>query len=106
MKVKRWQDIRTQAVAQGHLDGPEILSRKDEMLGEVRAFKLAELRAAAGLSQQDVADELQVSQSRISRIEHGELDKTELITLRKFARALGGELELTLKLGDEQFRLG
>lgn len=106
MKTKRWKDIRQEAQAQGRLDEQEIATLKEELLAEVRAFKLAELRSAVGLSQQDIADQLQVSQSRISRIEHGELDKTELVTLRKFARALGGEIELTLKLGDERFRLG
>lgn len=106
MKTKRWKDIRQQAVAEGRLDEQEITAVKEELLAEVRAFKLAEVRSAVGLSQQDVADELQVSQSRISRIEHGELDKTELVTLRKFARALGGDIELTLKLGDQKFRLG
>ncbi|GAA5502779.1 hypothetical protein Dxin01_02526 [Deinococcus xinjiangensis] len=106
MKTKRWKDIRQEAQAQGRLDEQEIATLKEELLAEVRAFKLSELRSAVGLSQQDIADQLQVSQSRISRIEHGELDKTELVTLRKFARALGGEIELTLKLGDERFRLG
>ena len=106
MKTKRWKDIRQEAQAQGRLDEQEIATLKEELLAEVRAFKLSELRSAVGLSQQDIADQLQVSQSRISRIENGELDKTELVTLRKFARALGGEIELTLKLGDERFRLG
>lgn len=106
MKTKRWKDIREQAVAQGRLNEPQITALKKELLAEVRAFKLAELRSAVGLSQQELAAELQVSQSRISRIEHGDLERTELATLRKFARALGGEIEITLKLGDQHYRLG
>ncbi len=106
MKAKSWKAVRQAAVDAGHFEEAEIGAIKEQLLAEVRAYKLAEVRAAAGLSQQELAEQLQVSQSRISRIEHGDLDRTELATLRKFARAIGGELELTLKLGDERFTLG
>jgi Lsr2 len=36
---------------------------------------------------------LGVSQSRISRIERGELDRAEIATLRSYVEALGGEVE-------------
>ena len=106
MKAKSWKAVRRAAVDAGHFEEAEIGAIKEQLRAEVRAYKLAEVRAAAGLSQQELAEQLQVSQSRISRIEHGDLDRTELATLRKFARAIGGELELTLKLGDERFTLG
>lgn len=104
--TKRWKNVRQQAVEAGRIDEQEISAIKEGMLAQVRAFKLAELRTSVGLSQQELAQQLEVSQSRISRIEHGDLDRAELATLRKFAKALGGELELTLKLGDERYLLG
>ena len=106
MKARNWKAVRQDAVHAGRIDESEVAALSGELLAQVRAYKLSEVRAASGLSQQELAEQLQVSQSRISRIEHGDLDRTELATLRKFARALGGELELTLKLGDERFTLG
>lgn len=106
MKTRNWKAVRQEAMAAGRIDETEVGKLRGDMLAQIRAYKLAEVRAASGLSQQDLAEQLQVSQSRISRIEHGDLDRTELATLRKFAQALGGELELTLKLGDERFILG
>lgn len=106
MKAKSWKTVRAAAAKAGHFEESEISELKEQMLAEVRAYKLSEIRTAVGLSQQQLAEQLQISQSRISRIEHGDLDRTELATLRKFAQAIGGELELTLKLGDERFTLG
>ncbi|GGI86380.1 MULTISPECIES: helix-turn-helix domain-containing protein [Deinococcus] len=106
MKARNWKAVRQEAEQAGRIDESQVAALRGEMLAQVRAYKLAEVRAASGLSQQELAEQLQVSQSRISRIEHGDLDRTELATLRKFARAIGGELELTLKLGDERFTLG
>lgn len=106
MKATNWKTAREQATQTGRIDEAKVAVLKDGLLAEVRAYKLAELRAAMGLSQAELAKKLDVSQSRISRIEHGELDKTELATLRKFAQALGGEVELTLRVGDERYLLG
>lgn len=106
MKARNWKTVRQEAAHAGRIDEPEVGARREQLLAQVRAYKLAEVRAASGLSQQELARQLQVSQSRISRIEHGDLDRTELATLRKFARAIGGELEVTLKLGDKRFTLG
>ena len=47
-----------------------------------------------------------MSQARVSQIESGDLEHTELGTLRAFVRALGGELEVSYKIGDERFTLG
>lgn len=64
---------------------------------------LAELRAARGLTQQDVAHRLDVSQANISRIEHEE--DLYLSTLRAYVAALGGELELSAVFPDRRVRL-
>ncbi len=68
--------------------------------------RLSEVREGFGLSQTAVAERLQVSQSRVSRIERGDLDHMQVATLRAFVRALGGELELAARLGDERIVLG
>ncbi len=60
--------------------------------------RLSELRAQPNLTQQDVADSLNVSQANISRIEHE--DDLYLSTLRAYIEALGGELELSARFPD------
>lgn len=62
------------------------------------AQRLAELRTQRKLTQQDVADSLNVSQANVSRIEHE--DNLYLSTLRAYIEALGGELELSARFPD------
>jgi hypothetical protein len=47
-----------------------------------------------------------VSQSRVSRIERGELDHAEIATVRSYVEALGGEVEIVAKFGDERITVG
>ena len=75
-------------------------------MAEVRAHRLAEIREAYGLNQTTVADRLGISQSRVSRIERGDLDNAQVATLRAFVQALGGELEVAATFGDERITIG
>lgn len=104
--TKSWKKVRAEALATGQLDEARIAQRKAEALAQVRAHRLAELRKTVGLNQDDLARKLGISQSRVSRIERGDLDHTEIATLRAFTEALGGELEISVKLGDERLILG
>jgi len=72
----------------------------------VRAHRLAEIRQAHGLDQSTLAERLGVSQSRISRIERGELDRAEIATVRGYVEALGGEVEIVARFGDERITVG
>jgi Helix-turn-helix domain len=47
-----------------------------------------------------------VSQSRIPRIERGDLDRAEIATVRGYVEALGGEVEIAAKFGDERVAVG
>jgi DNA-directed RNA polymerase specialized sigma subunit len=85
---------------------PERRRRVNEMK---RAYEDAErlmvLRKQRNLTQQDVADALNVSQANVSRIEHE--DDVYLSTLRAYIEALGGELEITARFPDgEVLRVG
>jgi len=53
---------------------------------------LAELRAQRQVTQRELADALDVTQSNVSRVEHE--DDLYLSTLRSYVEALGGELQL------------
>ena len=66
-----------------------------------RRVTLALLRKAIGLTQVEVAQAMQVDQAAISKLE-GRSDAL-VSTLRAYARALGGELELAVVRGDRRY---
>lgn len=76
---------------------------KKRMLEEVRSYRLRELRKASDMSQVELAQRLNVSQNRVSRIEHGDVERAQLDTLRKYVEAVGGELRVEVSIGDERF---
>ena len=69
----------------------------------VRGYQLAEMRKAAGLTQAELAENLGVSQARISKIEHGEVSGIELI--RAYVAALGGTVDVIATLGDRTWKV-
>jgi transcriptional regulator with XRE-family HTH domain len=54
--------------------------------------QLLTLRAASGLSQQDIAGRIDCTQSRVSKLENSRDDDIRLGDLRAYARAIGCEL--------------
>ena len=59
------------------------------------AIALGDLRVQRGMTQQELASKLAVSQANISRIEREE--DVYLSTLRNYVAALGGELEVVAR---------
>ncbi|WP_327315892.1 XRE family transcriptional regulator [Streptomyces sp. NBC_01235] len=102
-EVKRRVDERRRAAGLPVRTPEEKQEAKDRLLAEIRAYKLAELRREQDLTQRDIADSMGVSTPRISAIEHGEIDRTEVATLRSYVRALGGELRVVADFGDTQY---
>ena len=80
-----------------------VNAHKKRMIEEVRSYRLRELRKASELSQVELAERLHVSQNRVSRIEHGDIERAQLDTLRKYVEAVGGELHVEVSIGDERF---
>lgn len=81
-------------------------ANRDELARDVReleilvnAFKLREIREASGRTQIEMAALMGVSQNRVSKIERGEIDKTEIGTLRKYFAALNGDVLISVKIG-------
>jgi transcriptional regulator with XRE-family HTH domain len=66
-------------------------------------LKLSRLRDEVGLTQQELASILNVSQANVSRIEHEE--DVYLSTLRAYVAALGGELEINAVFPDGKITL-
>jgi predicted transcriptional regulator len=78
---------------------------KRRMLEEVRAYQLRELREALGLTQVELADALDVSQNRVSRLEHGDIERTQVDTLRRYVEAVGGQLHVEVEIGDRRIQI-
>jgi transcriptional regulator with XRE-family HTH domain len=75
------------------------------MLEEVRAYHLRELREALGITQVQLADALKVSQNRVSRLEHGDIERTQIDTLRRYVEAVGGHLHLDVEIGGQRIQI-
>ena len=101
MDTVRWADVR-----QKHVDaiGAEEFERgKNQLLAEVRAYRLVEMRKRRGLTQRQVAETLGVTVGRVSQIEKGALSGIEV--LERYVAALGGQLHLVADFGEEQFKV-
>lgn len=105
MGHRTWKDVRDELITTPE-DEATVASLKEEALAEVRAYRLAEVRQQHGLTQTDVANSLHISQAAVSKIERGELSKSELSTIRKYVEALGGKIEIVANFGDERLVLG
>ena len=92
-------------LAKRPVDRAAVNAHKKRMLDEVRAYRLRELREASQLTQVELAGRLHVSQNRVSRIEHGDIDRAQVATLRKYVEALGGRLRVEVELGDERIQI-
>jgi len=104
--ARTWADVRAEALATGRLDENRIEELRLELLAQVRGQRLADVRESLGLDQSQLATLLGVSQSRVSRIERGDMDHSEIATVRAYVGALGGEVEIIAKFGDERFTIG
>lgn len=71
-----------------------ISAGAQEIRNEIRILRA--IREASGLSQEELADRLEVGQSYISRLERR--DNITLATLASIAQALGGSIEITINL--------
>ena len=84
----------------------EIAAKSRELIGQARAYRLAEVRRRQKATQTDIARAMGVSQARVSRIEKGQLARSEVDTLAAYVNALGGQLKIVADFGDETYVLG
>jgi predicted XRE-type DNA-binding protein len=100
--ARNWQRVRADTVERGHLDVQRVANARKALDDTVRAYRLAEVRKAQGATQADVAAAMHVSQVRVSKIERGELSRSELGTLQSYVEALGGHLSVVADFGDQK----
>jgi predicted XRE-type DNA-binding protein len=87
-------------------DEDKVGELKEQMRAEMRAHRLAEIRRARNLTQEQVAEEMGVTTSRVSQIEHGQAERAAIRGLARYVEALGGQLELVANFGDERLVIG
>jgi len=102
MKAYRRTDVKAEAHVSGRDNSELIAEHQERMLAELRAYRLAEVREKYGFKQTEIAEKIGVSQSRVSRMERGELERAGISTIRDYVEALGGEIEVIAKFGDER----
>ena len=66
---------------------------------QVLVDDLVASRAAAGMTQQDVADRMPSTRSAVSRLESGVRTRPTLATIEKYARAVGASIEIRVRTG-------
>jgi len=81
------------------------LSQDEDQVIRHRRRVLSQLRRYQDLTQRVVAEEMGISQSRVSKIESGDMESTEVGTLAKYVSALGGTLKLVVQFGDQELRI-
>jgi predicted XRE-type DNA-binding protein len=57
-------------------------------------YRLAHMRKQRGLTQAEVARAMRVSQARVSRMEHGDVERMQVESIAAYVAALGGHLRL------------
>jgi predicted XRE-type DNA-binding protein len=104
--ARNWREIRAEAVAAGRLDPKRADAARRDMHDAVQAHQLADIRRAQGHARQaDVADLMGVSQARVSKLESGDLSRTELGTLQSYVAALGGRLRIIAEFHEADVEL-
>ncbi|KWV30726.1 helix-turn-helix domain-containing protein [Micromonospora rifamycinica] len=93
----RWNDIRAEHVERAGGEGA-VEAGKRELLAEVVGHRLAEVRRARSLTQQQVADRMGVTKGRVSQIEQGRVSGQDV--LARYAAALGGRLHQAIYFDD------
>ncbi len=91
-----WSDVRARRATTEE----RRTAARNSLENEIAAYRLVELRKARGLTQQQVADAMGVSQRRVSAIERGDVDRSELTTLRTYIHALGGQIHIVAEFDE------
>ena len=98
MAVHKWSDIKRSKL------GPERAERvRKEAIAELQSLTLRQLREEVGMTQVDLAELTEQTQSALSRLERREDNPVD--ALRRYVEALGGELEIVAVLGNKRVKL-
>ncbi len=98
--ARTWDRVRKDVIDAGLVDEQDAENARKELHDAVRAQRLADVRKGQSVTQTDLAKSMDVSQARVSKIERGDLSKTEIGTLESYVTGLGGKLRVVADFGD------
>jgi predicted transcriptional regulator len=87
MTLHTWQEIKANKFSPDQLQQIDIAVEQELLEMDLRA-----LREAAGLTQEELAQRVAITQSQLSKLERREDHR--ISTVRRYVAALGGELEI------------
>jgi predicted transcriptional regulator len=96
--TRAWKSVEA-----GRLSPAARARVKARVEGDLQELSLADLRRAHDMTQVDLSRIVDMTQSQLSRLEARDDHLTS--TLRRYVEALGGELEITVKIGGKRIRL-
>lgn len=91
-----WNDDLDMEAETIYEDG-ETIRKENLALHAASAQAVSAARAAAGISQKELAERTGIDQSDISKIERG-IANPSTATLERIAKALGGQLSISIRL--------
>jgi predicted XRE-type DNA-binding protein len=103
--ARNWREVRGEALNDGRVTEAGIAEARAAHQDQVHGFRLRQIREARAALQEEIAQMLNVTQSRVSRIEGGDLRHTELGTIVDYVGALGGTVRVTADFGDEKLTI-
>lgn len=103
--AQSWDDVKRD-LGFTPAEQAEISAGAQRLIAEARAYRLSEVRRRQHTTQVEVAKVMGVTQARVSRIEKGQLERSEVDTLAAYVQALGGKLKIVADFGDESYVLG
>jgi DNA-binding XRE family transcriptional regulator len=98
---RSWEQVRSEL----GLEAAGVARHRTRLEANAGAHRLAEIRKHRRVTQQDLAETLGVSQSRVSQIERQSIDDTVVSTLAAYVEALGASILILADFGEEQFVL-
>lgn len=87
------------------VDADAVEIHKKQMMAEVRACRLRELREQAGYTQAELAERIGVGQRQVSKIENGDIENAKVGTIRGYLEAVGGSMALEYVMGDQRVQV-
>ena len=97
----RWEDTKKKRP----LSPEEREEGRQAIQNIIAGYHLAQLRKSKKMTQVQVAKLMGISQRRVSAIERGDLDRSEITTLRTYIAALGGQIRILADFGDDSTQI-
>jgi DNA-binding XRE family transcriptional regulator len=98
MTVHTWQEIKAKKFSPDQLQQIDYAVEQELLEMDLRA-----LREAAGLTQEELAQRVAITQSQLSKLERREDHR--ISTVRRYVAALGGELEIVAVVDGKRIQL-